>query len=133
MNTKKKIARLLLNIPFVRNAVREKADLSAFTIKPDKKTFIRNIFGLFLILLSYAICWPVVLVLGIISVYLGKPLIVLIGGPAAYGISHLMFLAGMYITGARYTFIFLRWAARKGVEKLAGSDGIVLSGKDACD
>jgi hypothetical protein len=131
MKIRKKIAYLLLNISFVRNAVLEKADLSAFIIKPDKRTLIRNVLGLFFILFSYALGWPVVIALSIISVYLKKPLFVIIGGPIAYGVSHLMFWVGMYMTGARYTFILLRWAARKGIEKLAGPDGIVLEEKDA--
>jgi hypothetical protein len=133
MKIKKKIAGWLLKIPFVQNAVKEKADLSAFIIKPDKRTFIKNVLGLFFILFSYALGWPVVLALSIISVYLREPLFVVIGGPIAYGVSHLMFWVGMYMTGARYTFILLRWAARKGIEKLAGPDGIVLAEKDACD
>jgi hypothetical protein len=133
MKIRKKIAQLLLKIPFVHKAVQEKADLSAFIIKPDKRTLIRNVLGLFFILFSYALGWPVVLALGIISVYLREPLFVVIGGPIAYGISHLMFWVGMYMTGARYTFILLRWAARKGVEKLAGRDGIVLAEKDSCE
>jgi hypothetical protein len=126
MRIRKKIAEFLLKMPFVYKAVQEKADLSAFIIKPEKRIIIKNSFGLFFILFSYALGWPVVIALGIISVYLREPLFVVIGGPVAYGVSHLMFWAGMYLTGAHYTFIFLRWAARKAVEKLAGTGEIVL-------
>ena len=35
-----------------------------------------------------------------------------------YGLSHLVFLAGMYLSGAEYTAIFLRWLTRVSVERL---------------
>jgi hypothetical protein len=52
-----------------------------------------------------------------LAVYLQKPLVAIIGGPLTYGLSHLVFLAGMYLAGAEYTRIFLRWATRMAVEK----------------
>ncbi len=58
--------------------------------------------GLFLILLSYVIGWPAVGALGLISLYTENPLILAIGGPLTYGISHLMFLIGMYYAGKDY-------------------------------
>ncbi|MBN2403230.1 MAG: hypothetical protein JXN64_12630 [Spirochaetes bacterium] len=121
MKTRKKIADLLLRIPFVYKAVNEKADLSAFKIKPANHILIRNAIGLFLIIFSYVIGWPFVIALGVIAIKEKEPLFIVIGGPIAYGVSHLVFWAGMYLTGAHYTFIFLRWAVRVAVEKLAGT------------
>lgn len=105
----KKLART----EFARKAVEDKADLSAFREKPTPKLF----FGLFLLTFSYVICWPLVAALGMMSVAFGKPLIVIIGGPMAVGLSHLVFILGMALGGADYSKIFLRWAARVMVEK----------------
>jgi hypothetical protein len=122
MKLRKKIAERLLKIPFVYKAVQEKADLSAFKIIPEKRIIIKNFIGLFLIIFSYVIGWPLVIALGVISFSEGEPLYVVIGGPIAYGISHLVFWAGMYLAGAHYTLIFLRWAARMAVEKLSNNN-----------
>ena len=100
----------------MQSAIADRADLSAFKEKPTP----RIIFGLFLIGLSYTIGWPAVSALGMLSVYYKEPLIVGIGGPLTYGLSHLVFIAGMYFAGAQYTKIFLRWATRMFMEKMMG-------------
>ena len=100
---------------FVRSAVEEKADLSAFRERPT----LRIILGVSAIGFSYIIGWPAVAFLGTLSIYFKEPLIVVIGGPVTYGLSHLVFLLGMYLAGAKYTRIFLRWAARVLVEKFS--------------
>jgi hypothetical protein len=99
---------------FVRSAINDKADLSAFKEKPS----IRIILGVSAILFSYIIAWPAITALGAISVYLNEPLLIVIGGPLLYGFSHLVFIFGMYLAGAKYSKIFLRWATRAAVEKL---------------
>ena len=99
---------------YVRSAIADKADLSAFKKKPS----VRVVLGISAIAFSYIIGWPAVGALGALSIYLEKPLIVAIGGPITYGLSHLVFLLGMYLAGADYTKIFLCWAARVSVEKL---------------
>ena len=99
---------------YVRSALNDKADLSAFKEKPSA----RIIIGVLAILFSYIISWPAIGALDAISVYLDNPLIVFIGGPLLYGFSHLVFLFGMYLAGAKYSKIFLRWATRVAVEKL---------------
>jgi hypothetical protein len=45
-------------------------------------------------------------------------LVVIVGGPLTYGLSHLVFLLGMYLCGAVYSLIFLRWLTRVSMEKL---------------
>ena len=99
---------------YVRSAIEDKADLSAFKKKPS----MRVVFGISVVAFSYIIGWPAVGALGMLSIYLEKPLIVAIGGPITYGLSHLVFLLGMYLAGADYTRIFLRWATRVTIEKL---------------
>jgi len=99
---------------YVRSALRERADLSAFRERPS----LRIIAGIGAIAFSYVIGWPAISFLAFLSVYYGEPLIGVIGGPIIYGISHLVFLLGMYLAGAKYTQIFFRWLTRVGVEKL---------------
>jgi len=99
---------------FVRSAIAEQADLSAFKKKPGLKI----ILGITAIGFSYILGWPAVGLLGTLSVTMNRPLIVIIGGPLVYGLSHLVFLAGMFLAGAEYSWIFLRWATRVAVEKL---------------
>jgi hypothetical protein len=98
---------------YVRSAIADKADLSAFKEKPSS----RVILGVSAICFSYIIGWPAISVLGALAIYLERPLLIAIGGPLLYGFSHLVFLLGMYLAGYNYTKIFLRWATRIAVEK----------------
>jgi hypothetical protein len=99
---------------FVRSAMEEQADLSAFKEKPGP----RIIFGLLAIMISYIIGWPAVAALGFLAFKLDQPWVVIVGGPVTYGLSHLVFLLGMYLCGAVYSLIFLRWLTRISMEKL---------------
>jgi hypothetical protein len=108
-----KFIRKIAQTEFARSAVADKADLTAFKQRPS----VRVVAGISLIGFSYIIGWPAVAALSALAVYLQKPLVAIIGGPLTYGLSHLVFLAGMYLAGAEYTRIFLRWATRMAVEK----------------
>lgn len=99
---------------FVRQAIADRADLSPFREPPS----LRIIAGVGAIGFSYVIGWPLITALGALSIHLARPGIVLIGGPVAYGLSHLVFMLGMYLAGARYSMIFLRWLTRVGMLKL---------------
>jgi hypothetical protein len=99
---------------YVRSAIRDRADLSAFKKKPS----VRIILGVSTIAFSYLIGWPAIGALAALSVYWSKPLLLVIGGPILYGLSHLVFLLGMYLAGAKYSKLFLRWATRITIEKL---------------
>ncbi|WP_310601376.1 hypothetical protein [Desulfobulbus sp.] len=98
---------------FVRSAIAERADLSAFGEKPTA----RVLFGVLLIGLSFLLGWPAVAAMGLLSLHWETPWIVAIGGPLVYGFSHLVFLAGMYLSGAVYSLIFCRWLVRVAVER----------------
>ena len=99
---------------FVRSAMEDQADLSAFKEKPGP----RIIAGLLAIMVSYIIGWPAVAALGFLALKLHEPWIVIVGGPLTYGLSRLGFLLGMYLCGAVYSLIFLRWLTRVSMEKL---------------
>jgi hypothetical protein len=98
---------------FVRKAVQEEADLGDLKQHPTIRTW----FGIFLMGFSYIIGWPVISVLGYIAYRLEDPWLIAVGGPVLYGISHLVFLLGMVLAGSQYTMPFLRWAARRAVER----------------
>ena len=107
------IIKRIFETQYVRSAIADKADLSAFKEKPS----IRVIAGVSAICFSYIIGWPAISVLGAFALYIERPWLIAIGGPLLYGLSHLVFLLGMYLAGYNYTKIFLRWATRVAVEK----------------
>lgn len=110
----KNLVERLARTAYVRRSIEEQADLSAFRQRPSW----RVIMGVGAIMFSYVIGWPLITGLGAVSVYLDQPLLIVVGGPAAYGLSHLVFLLGMYLAGAKYSMIFFRWATRVTVLKL---------------
>ncbi|WP_035274021.1 hypothetical protein [Desulfogranum japonicum] len=104
----------LAETAYVRSAMEEQADLSAFKQRPTP----RIIAGVSAIGFSYLIGWPAVTALGILAVKFHNHWIATIGGPLTYGLSHLVFMLGMYLAGAEYTMIFFRWLTRLTMEKL---------------
>lgn len=110
---KKRILQRIARTEFAQQAMAEKADLHAFKKKPN----LRILLGLGALSLSYVIGWPAIGAITTLSVYLQEPLVAVIGGPFFYGLSHLTFLLGMYLTGYEYSIIFLRWATRMLLEK----------------
>ncbi len=104
----------IAEIGFVRSAIEEQADLSAFKEKPT----LMVLAGVFAIGFSYVIGWPAVGFLGYLAVKMEQPWIAVVGGPLTYGLSHLVFLLGMYLSGAVYSLIFIRWLTRICMEKL---------------
>lgn len=113
-NVPYKIGLRLAQIPFVRSAIDEKADLSAFDHKPTVKIVV----GVSLIGFSHLIGMPTVTAFAAWAVYHRHPWLAAVGGPALYGLSHLCFISGMALSGAKYATLFLRWLTRVGVEKL---------------
>jgi peptidoglycan/xylan/chitin deacetylase (PgdA/CDA1 family) len=111
------VARLTA-IPFVREVLAEKADLKAMKAKPTPRVWI----GLGLMGFSYIIGWPAVALLTWLAFLFREPLIVVVGGPATYGLSHLVFWAGWYFAGVHYGKILTRWATRRLIERLTGTE-----------
>jgi hypothetical protein len=101
-------------IDYVRASILEQADLSAFKEKPSPAVLA----GVFAIGFSFVIGWPAIAALGVLSLKLHNPWIVAVGGPLTYGLSHLVFLLGMYLSGAKYSLIFFRWLTRVSMERL---------------
>jgi hypothetical protein len=109
-----KIGLRLAQLGFVRKAIDDRANLEPFKKRP---TF-RILLGVFLIGFSFLICWPAISALGGIAIYLKSPWIIAIGGPVLYVLSHLCHIAGMGLSGAEYSLIFLRWFVRVAVERM---------------
>ncbi len=114
VNLINKIGVRLSKTGFISNAIKEKIDLSPFKEKPSP----RIITGISLIVFSYIIGWPLISLIGILSLAGKEPLIILIGGPVTYALSHAVFLLGMYLAGGYYSMIFLKWGARVITEKM---------------
>ena len=100
--------------PFIQRIMLEELDLSCIMRRPTR----REQFGILLVLFSYVIGWPAVAFFGFLSVYIKQPLVLVIGGPLIYGISHLVFIAGAYFAGKTYTKTFIKWSLKKACEKI---------------
>lgn len=110
------LLRSIARTRFARQAIADNADLSIFKGRPT----VRLVVGLVLIALSFILGWPAVGAFAIAAIYLESPLVVVIGGPAIYGFSWLLWAAGVYCTGVEsygYGRAFARWAVRKLLEK----------------
>jgi hypothetical protein len=114
----KKAALYFARKEFCKTAINEHADLSVFKAKHTAAVSI----GLFLIVLSYLVVIPGFFIVGLIAAWLKKPMVGVIGIPLAYGISWLLFMLGLYLTGPRYAKALGRWVARVILEKILGDE-----------
>ena len=112
-----------------RKAIREKTDLTAFKERPST----RFLTGVGLILISYVLGWPMVGLFSFLAAYYQNAGL-LIGGPIAFGFSHLVFLAGMVLAGRgsfKYVEVFFLWSLRTLVERLTGRNSAKRLGADS--
>lgn len=109
----KRILRRLSGTSYVRNALTHPVAISDLRRRPKQREWL----GLGLMAFSYVIGWPAVAALVYLVYRLREPLVVIIGGPVIYGISHLVFLVGLWLAGADYSRKLLRFATRKGYER----------------
>jgi hypothetical protein len=98
---------------YVRLAIAEKADLSAFKANPS----FRIKLGVVIVFFSYVIGWPAIFVLGYVAVATDRTWLAAVVAPLLYGFSHLLFLLGMYLAGANYIKVLMRWTTRVVMEK----------------
>ena len=110
------IARRIAATAWMKNAMSNDEASQVYREKPAMQVYA----GITLILISYVIGWPMVAVLGLMAYHAGEPLILAIGGPLVYGLSHLVFLAGLVLAGKRYALALAHWASRKALAKLGG-------------
>ena len=115
----RKIAARLAKTKYVRAALEDTADLQSLRIERSP----RMITGLILIGFSYLIGWPAVGAFGVLAVYFREPLIVAIGGPLIYGISHVVFLIGAWLAGAEHARFLMKYATKVIFRKIAHHNG----------
>ena len=74
----------------------------------------RELAGVALTVLSYAVGWPAVALVGALSVRMGEPLLAALGIPSLLVVSHLTFALGLYLAGGRRLAGLLRqvWRSR---------------------
>ena len=118
MSIIKKAALHFARKEFCRNAINKRADL---TVLRQKHT-LSEIIGIFLIVFSFIIVIPSFFIVGLIAADLKKPMIGIIGIPLAYGISWLILILGMYLTGPRYAKALRRWITNVVLEKILGDE-----------
>jgi hypothetical protein len=114
----KKAALYFARKEFCRNAINERNDLSVLR----QKHTIPEIIGIILIVLSIIMVIPSFFIVGLIAASLKKPLVGIIGIPVAYGISWLITMLGMYLTGPRYAKALGRWVTKVVLEKILGDE-----------
>jgi hypothetical protein len=124
----RKIAQRLAKTKYVREVLEDPALISLKDIRIPYST--RIIAGLILIGVSYVIGWPAVAALGMLAVYFEKPLIVVIGGPVIYGISHVVFLVGAWLAGAQHARLLMRYATKALFRKILHNRGEKSSPSD---
>ena len=103
---------------FFRNAINERADLAVLR---QKHTLPEKI-GIFLIVFSFVMVIPSFFIVGLIASDLKKPMVGIVGIPLAYGISWLILVIGMYLTGPRYAKALGRWITKLVLEKIIGDE-----------
>ena len=102
------IARHLVKTRFARQALKEDADLSVFKQKPSGRVLL----GLICIAASYTFCWPLISALGVFTVYIGKPWIVVAATPVIWTIAHFLCMFGLYLAGMDHSIALFKWLVK---------------------
>jgi len=84
-----------------------------------QKPTIRVYGGLALMALSALTGLPALALLSYLSVRMGKPMIIAVGGPVAFALVHITFGLGVYLAGQNYAIEALLWVTRRFLEKHA--------------
>jgi hypothetical protein len=106
----------LLRRHLVQEAIASKADLSLFKRRPT----VRLVVGVCLIAISYLVAWPSMAALTFFAAWIGRPVIAVVGAPALYGLSWVVWLVGVGLAGREsmhYGDAFGRWALRRFAER----------------
>ncbi len=113
-----RVVKKLAATAYGRRAVHEQATLAAFKARPTLKFLV----GAGFVLFSYVLGWPMVGLFSFLAAYFQAPAL-LVAGPVFYGVSHLVFLFGMYLAGRdclKYLDLAFSWGLRKAVESALG-------------
>jgi hypothetical protein len=112
---RKKIAQYFAGKQFIQKIMENPADLSEFKERPAP----RLICGLILMVLSFIMGWPAVFALSFLAVRLQEPLIAVIGCPATYGLSYVVFIIGAWLARApHYLNTLTRYTIQSVLKKI---------------
>jgi hypothetical protein len=114
LNRMRKIARKIAATKFARRALDGDPSFHPFEKKPSAKVMI----GILLMAVSHIIGWPMMAVCGALSIYWKSPLIAIVGVPSLFVVTHLFFLAGVYLAGGKYLLPLIRWITRIILKKM---------------
>ena len=110
---------------FVRRALEKPVDFMLLKKRPSIRFFV----GLGIIALSYLLAWPLIGLLGAIAVRRHRPEIFALGSPIAYGISTLVFLAGIWLAG-KDALAYMRASGRLLVHRFFRKDEVQTAPDD---
>ena len=117
---RKKVALYLAGRKWVVELLKHPVNLGEFRKRPTP----RLIAGLTLMGVSYILGWPAVAAFGFLAAYYKEPLIVVIGGPAIYGFSYIVFMAGAGLSRApHYLGILAKYALCSALKKILVQNG----------
>jgi CHASE2 domain-containing sensor protein len=112
---RKKIAPYLAENKYIKKIFEHPADLSEFKERPTP----RLITGLALMVLSFIMGWPAVAALSVLAVWFKRPLIAVIGCPATYALSYVVFIVGAWLSHApHYMGVLARYTLQSFLRKL---------------
>jgi len=111
---RRKIAHYLSGKKYFQDILEHPADLSEF----KEPMTPRLIAGLSLMALSFIIGWPAVAAFGVLAVWYKEPLIAVIGGPATYALSYVVFIFGAWLSRSpHYMGILTRYIFQSFLRK----------------
>ena len=113
MSPLKSFAHWLVHTKFGQKSLAKPDELSVFKQNPGLKFYV----GFFLIALSFLISLPSLAFLSYLAVELNQPLIIAIGGPAAFIIVHIIFAIGVSLAGKNYASEILQWITKRFLQK----------------
>jgi peptidoglycan/xylan/chitin deacetylase (PgdA/CDA1 family) len=115
------LAKKLASTNYVKKAIKDQVTLKSFKTHPSPKF----LFGVFLVLFSFLLGWPMVGLFSFLSAYFQAPTLLLVG-PAFYVFSNLVWLFGMFLAGRdciKYINVVISWTLRKAVERYLQNGG----------
>jgi hypothetical protein len=116
MTVLEKIACLITPTRLGRWAMEADADLSLLKTRPVVRTYV----GIFMIMMSFVVGIPGVVVCGFLARKFHEPLVLVVGGSAAMVLNYSLFGVGIYLAGGNYAALLLRWCVRKFIVRFNG-------------
>ena len=112
---REKLSEYLKGKACIQNLMHPPADLSEFKERPTP----RLIAGLILMALSFLMGWPAIAALSFLAVWWQEPLMIVIGGPAAYALSCVVFFIGAWMARApHYLNTLTRYITQSFLKKM---------------